>query len=459
MRPVALYEIKPLVADIAGSENLFFRGVAVDSRECEPGQLFTALPGERTDGHLFIPELIGKGVLTFLVSSAYARENRAKIDGWVSGDGAAFLIADDTLAVLQKAAEWYLEQMPQVQRIGITGSSGKTTTKELTAAVLRRRYRIVSTKGNLNSEIGLPLVAFSVDPDDEIAVFEMGINHPGEMDILARIVKPQTAVITNIFPAHVGMFSGIEGIAREKMKIFSGAGECLTAFVSRNDKNIDLYRNSYPGKYILFGIDTTDSVSVIENRGFAGWRLQIGEYEAETPLFGRYNLENICAAVAVGRAFGLTDAEIADGISSVESAGFARGRIREGRLTVIEDCYNANPGSVTAAVELFRETRVDGRKIFVLGAMKELGEQSRRLHAEIGRLLAEASFDRVLFYGEEAESAYAAYCEAGGQNGFYTDAFSELEDYLRRETQPGDRVFLKGSRSLRLESLESVLES
>ena len=114
---------------------------------------------------------------------------------------------------------------------------------------------------------------------------------------------------------------------------------------------------------------------------------------------------------------------------------------------------------MTAAVELFRETRVDGRKIFVLGAMKELGEQSRRLHAEIGRLLAEASFDRVLFYGEEAESAYAAYCEAGGQNGFYTGAFSELEDYLRRETQPGDRVFLKGSRSLRLESLESVLES
>lgn len=458
MRPVAFYEMKPFVASIAGSENVFFRGCAVDSRECEPGQLFTALPGERTDGHLFIPGLIEKGVRTFLVSSVYAMENRSLIDGWISDDGAAFLIADDTLVTLQKAAEWYLEQMPQVQRVGITGSSGKTTVKELTAAVLRRKYRVVCTKGNLNSEIGLPLVAFSVDPDDEIAVFEMGINHPGEMDILVGIVKPQTAVITNIYPAHIGMFSNIEGIAREKMKIFSRAGECLTAFVGQNDKNIDLYRTTYPGNYILFGMGSTDGVAVSENRGFGGWKLQIGEYEAETRLFGRYNLENICAAVAVGRAFGLNDMEIADGISSVESAGFARGCLKQGRITVIEDCYNANPGSVSAAVELFRETPADGRKFFVLGAMKELGARSRDLHAGIGRLLAEAAFDRVLFYGGEAEAAFGAFCDVGGKSGFFTDSFSELEDYLKKETKTGDLVFLKGSRSLRLENLESALE-
>lgn len=458
MRPVVFYEVKSFVASIAGSENVFFRGVAVDSRVCEPGQLFVALLGERTDGHLFIPDLIKKGVLAFLVSVSYAEEHRDQIQEWIAEDGAAFLIADDTLAALQNAAEWYLDQMPQVQRIGVTGSSGKTTTKELTAAVLRRRYRVVSTKGNLNSEIGLPLVAFSVDPDDEIAVFEMGINHPGEMDILVRIVKPQTAVITNIFPAHVGMFSNVDEIAREKMKIFSRAEECLTAFVGQKDKNIDLYQTAYPGNYILFGLGVTDRVVIVENCGFEGWRLQIGECEVKTPLFGRYNLENICAAVAVGRAFGLTDMEIADGISSVESAGFARGCLKQGRLTLIEDCYNANPGSVSAAVELFRETPVDGRKIFVLGAMKELGAYSRELHAGVGRLLADASFDRVLFYGEEAEAAFEAFCKAGGKNGFFTIFLPDLEDCLKKETKTGDWVFLKGSRSLGLENLESVLK-
>ncbi|MDY3938749.1 MAG: UDP-N-acetylmuramoyl-tripeptide--D-alanyl-D-alanine ligase [Spirochaetia bacterium] len=458
MRPVAFYELLPLVSSIAGSQEIFFRGAAVDSRLCEAGQLFVALPGERTDGHLFVPELIEKGVSAFLVSSAYANENRERINRWVEEDRASFLIADDTLTVLQKAAAWYLEQLPQVQRVGITGSSGKTTTKELIASVLRRKYRISYTQGNLNSEIGLPLVAFSVDPDDEIAVFEMGINHPGEMGILAEIVKPQTAVITNIFPAHAGMFAEIDSIAREKMKIFSRAGGHLTAFINCNDCHGRMYRDSYPGNYIPFGMGVTEGVSVIENRGFGGWLLRIGESDAVTPLFGRYNLENICAATAVGRAFGLTDEEIADGVEAVESAGFARGCIRPGRITVVEDCYNANPGSVAAAIELFRETEVEGRKIFVAGAMKELGVHSQRLHAELGRTLAAAAFDRVLFYGDEAAAAFDSYCESGGSNGFFSVDIEELKKDLKQNAVSGDWVFLKGSRSLQLERLASVFE-
>lgn len=458
MRPVALYELLPLVSSIAGSQETFFRGAAVDSRLCEPGQLFAALPGERTDGHVFIPELIQKGVAAFLVSSAYAAENRESINRWVDNDKVSFLIADNTLAALQNTAAWYLEQLPQVQRVGITGSSGKTTTKELIASVLKRKYRISYTQGNLNSEIGLPLVALSVDPDDEIAVFEMGINHPGEMDILAEIVKPQTAVITNIFPAHAGMFAGIDAIAREKMKIFSRAGGNLTAFVNGSDSYVPMYRDTFPGNYIRFGMGVTEGVAVVENRGFGGWLLRIGESEAVTPLFGRYNLENICAATAVGRAFGLSDEEIADGIAAVGSAGFARGCIRPGRITVVEDCYNANPGSVAAAIELFRETVVDGRKIFVAGAMKELGVYSQPLHAELGRTLAAAAFDRVLFYGDEAAAAFAAYREAGGRNGFFSVDMEALKADLTQNAVTGDWVFLKGSRSLQLERLVSVFE-
>lgn len=458
MRPVAFYEMKPFVAAIIGNENRFFRGAAVDSRVCEPGQLFVALVGERTDGHRFVAELIEKGVTAFLVSSAYVEENRAQIEKWVESDDVTFLAAENPLAALQAGAKWYLEQMPQVQRVGVTGSNGKTTVKELTAAVLKRRYRVVCTQGNFNSEIGLPLVAFGVDPDDEIAVFEMGINHPGEMDILSQIVKPQTAILTNIFPAHVGQFENEEAIAREKMKIFSQAHESLTAFIGQKDRYFDLYRSTFPGNYVRFGMGVTDAVSVVENCGFGGWVLKIGDLEVKTALFGRHNLENICAAVALGRGFGLSDEEIVDGIASVESIGFARGCLKQGRVTLVEDCYNANPGSVAAAIELFRETAVNGRKIFVFGAMKELGVHSKRLHEEVGRLLVQAAFDRVLFYGEETTAAFEVYVAGGGKGAITTADFEALEKELTQETQAGDWVFLKGSRSLRLERLESILE-
>lgn len=458
MRTVALYELLPFAVSIIGSEEKGFRGAAVDSRVCGEGSLFAALPGERTDGHRFIPELIDGGVRAFLIARSFADENKERLNGWVKNDGAAFLVAEDVLETLQSAAEWYLSLMPQVRRIGITGSSGKTTVKELTAAVLGRRYRVAYTKGNLNSEIGLPLVAFSVDPDDEIAVFEMGINRPGEMDVLTRIVRPQTAVITNITSAHAGMFPDGDGLIREKMKIFSRAGSGLTAFVNRNDGNRPLYGTVYPGTYIEYGFGVTPDVETVENLGYGGWRLRIGSEETETPLFGRYNLENICAAVAVGRAFGLSDEEIAGGIASVRGVGFGRGCLKNGRVFVIEDCYNANPGSMAAAVELFRETPSEGRRIFVAGAMRELGARSDEYHRELGCRTAAAGFDAVLFYGDEAAAAFEAFEAAGGRNGFFTADFDVLKDRLAAEAKDGDRVLLKGSRGLRLERLEAVLE-
>lgn len=457
MRTVALYELLPFAVSIAGSEERGFRGVAVDSRECEEGALFAALPGERTDGHHFIPDLIAGGVRAFLIARWFADENQERLDGWVKNDGASFLIAEDVLKTLQRAAEWYLSLMPQVRRIGITGSSGKTTVKELTAAVLGRRYRVAYTKGNLNSEIGLPLVAFSVDPDDEIAVFEMGINHPGEMDVLVQIVKPQTAVITNITSAHAGMFPDRDGLILEKMKILSRAGNELTAFVNQNDENRSRYESAYPGTYIKYGFGVTPAVEAVENLGYEGWRLKIGSEEIVSPLFGRYNLENICAAVAVGRAFGLTDEEVAGGIASVRSVGFGRSCLKNGRFFIIEDCYNANPGSMAAAVDLFRETPSEGRRIFVAGAMRELGTCSDECHRELGRQTAAAGFDAVLFYGEEAAAAFEAFEAAGGQNGFFTTDFEELKNHLAAQVHDGDHILLKGSRSLRLERLESVL--
>lgn len=457
MRTVALYELLPCVFSILGKEEASFRGVAVDSRLCEEGNLFVALEGERTDGHLYIENLIKQGISCFLISKSYAITNGPGIQRWIHEEGASFLVAENPLESLQKAAQWYLEQMPHIQRIGVTGSSGKTTTKELLASLLKEKLRVAYTKGNYNSEIGLPLMAFQVDPDDEVALFEMGVNHPGEMDILVGIVKPTTALITNISQAHVGMFPEEADIAKEKMKIFSQGGKDLTAFVHQGDIHRSLYEKNYPGHYISFGMGVTEGVEIIENRGFDGWHLSIGGFETKTPLFGRHNLENLCGAVAVARAFGVSDEQIADGIEATLSVGFGRSALKRGRFTVIEDCYNANPGSVSAAIALFSETKTEGRKFFVLGAMGELGNHAQRLHREIGERLAAGGFQGLFFYGEEAAEALRAYKEKGGLCGFHTDDFEVLRQRLKETLQEGDWVYLKGSRGLALERLEEDL--
>jgi UDP-N-acetylmuramoyl-tripeptide--D-alanyl-D-alanine ligase len=417
--------------------------VCSDSRLAQPGALFVAIEGARVDGHEFVDEAGGNGAIAALISGEKLQRLRAVVYSSIT-----LLPVEDPLAAMQHVARQWRATVPELVRIGVTGSNGKTTTKEMIAAILSRVAPTVRSAGNFNSEIGLPMELMKIRSEHRFGVFEMGINRIGEMALLAELVDPTIALVTNIGSAHIGMFGSREALIEEKRSVFSRFTGSQTAVIPDDPEVSDLLVPSAPGTVIRYNRETA-GVEVVELRGFDGTMLRIGGREVLLPLPGKQMVENAYAAITVCRALGADDAQISSGLTSLTPVA-GRAEVIQGAVTVIQDAYNANPESVRASLDLLAETAGEGRRIAVIGAMKELGEFSDEAHRLVSAYAGSIGLDEVWLIGEEFASAAV---ESSGPTRIFLDhEWADLEAALGALKQ-GDTVLLKGSRSLALERL------
>jgi UDP-N-acetylmuramoyl-tripeptide--D-alanyl-D-alanine ligase len=433
--------------------------VASDSRSVTRGSLFVALPGERTDGHEFLGQAAASGAAALLVSRAQAARRRAELEGLASRYGLGIVSVPDTLAGLQNLARARMRTLSAVTRVGVTGSNGKTTTKEIIGSILTRHAPTAVNEGNLNSEIGLPLACFGVNPGHRYAVFEMGMNRRGEMDVLAELVRPDLALITNVGTAHIGLLGSRDAIAAEKKRIFAHFDGRQTGFLPEGDRYTTFLAQGVRGKMIDFGPGSTPGFRGSESMGLGGTLIHWEGFRIRFPLFGPYNLANALGALSVARELGVPNAEIRDGLEAVAPL-FGRSQVIHGEVTVIADCYNANPDSMERALEFLESLPWEGKRIAVLGGMRELGDETRPAHAALGERLRATKLDAVLLFGAEMEHAWTA--AAGGASApriSWTLDMDALGVQLQSLAGPGDVVLLKGSRGLELERLLPRLAS
>lgn len=419
------------------------KGIVIDSRQIEPGYIFVATKGERVDGHRFIPDVFAKGALA-VICEVLPEEDM----------GPCILVKDSFMA-LKQAAAFYRQQL-DIRVVGITGSVGKTSTKEFIAAVLADKYKVHKTAGNYNNEVGLPLTIFGIQEDDQIAVLEMGINTFGEMHRLSEVAKPDICVMTNIGQCHLENLIDRDGILRAKSEIFDFMNPQGTVIVNGDDDKLATIHEVYGKAPVTFGMNKNNAIWAdnIENRGLLGSRADIhmGDalVHANIPLPGEHMIYNAMAAAAVGLQFDMTKEEIAAGISHVEAVAGRSHLIEAGDKVIIDDCYNANPVSMKAAIDLL--ATAPGRKVAILGDMFELGENEKAMHGEVGQYAAEKGIDLILCVGGLSASMYEEAVKNGG-NAKHFEKREELEEVLGNLLQPGDTVLVKASHSMAFENI------
>lgn len=410
--------------------------ITTDSRRVEAGAWFVALPGERFDGHQFLPHAAAAGCAGAVVARVPADWDRGLV------------VVPDTLRALQDVGRWVRERfMGPV--VGITGSAGKTSTRGMVVEVLRERGRVHHTVGNLNNHVGVPLTLVAVPPDAELMVVEMGMNHPGEIALLQTIAQPDVRVITNVGPAHVEGCGSIEGVARAKQELFDGARVGDVLCVNDDDPYVRAMPLPDGTRVIRYGrgedcsVRLTD-VAVDPDRLQTRLRIETpaGVVRAVLDVPGAHLAENALAAVAVGWALRVDPERMGPALGRFVPEGMRNRVERAGGLLLLEDAYNANPLSMTAALRTL--AALPGRRIAVLGDMLELGPVEDWGHAEVLRVAAEAGIDRVLVTGERFARA------AGPGVEVYADV-QALAAALCADLRPGDAILVKGSRGARME--------
>lgn len=426
--------------------------VEVDSRTVRFGTLFIALKGDRTDGHEYLSQAVSAGAFACIIDEEHIDTARNLN---LTQQGVHVIVVKDTLASLHALAAHWVGRFPSLKKVAVTGSCGKTTTKELLSSILSGMASTVKNPGNYNSEIGLPLSVFQIDEDDEFGVFEMGVNHVGEMDTMLDIYKPDFSLLTNIGTAHVGLFGSVETIAREKSKIFHKG--VTHGYINEDNPWKSFVRDLRGLELREFGHAGTKGFQGAEHRGLQGWKIS---YEGETfnlRLVGRHNLLNALAAMQVARDLGANRYQIAEGLESVEPLA-GRSRVIQGNVTLIEDSYNANADSSKTILGYMGELAWGGRVSVVMGSMKELGFASRRTHEFIGGKIGELSPEAAFLYGKEMEPAYEILKKENFSNHlFFTDDYEELEQEVTAYTRKGDLMLLKGSRSMAVDRLIAPL--
>jgi UDP-N-acetylmuramoyl-tripeptide--D-alanyl-D-alanine ligase len=411
--------------------------VSTDSRQDQTGTLFVALNGPSFRGRDFAAQALAKGARYAVVDDkelAISAPNH-------------YTYAPDPLLALQQLAHHHRRQL-NIPVIGITGSNGKTTTKELVHAVLSRRYKVQYTRGNLNNHIGVPLTLLSIRPGQhELAIVEMGANHQGEIDLLSRLAEPTHGVITNIGKAHLEGFGGVEGIAKGKSELlrFLAANEGV-AFVNTADARLPALaasvaqRVTYPGPADTYPAELLEAAPNVVLRLFDGTVV-------EAQITGGYNFLNLAAAAAVGAHFNVPTIEIADALAGYAPTNNRSQLVRTGRNEVILDAYNANPSSMAVALASFAARPATTGKVVILGDMFELGTESEAEHRALGELLATQDFDTVLLCGTDMRHAALK----PGFHHFLTKA--EAAAWLTAHPLSGQQILIKGSRGMGLETL------
>lgn len=420
-------------------------GVVIDSRQVGSGYLFVAIPGEKVDGHKFIPDVFAKGAAAVL--SEQQLEDPA----------GPYILVESTTKALRDLAEYYRKSL-DIKVVGITGSVGKTSTKEMIASVLSEKYKVLKTEGNYNNEIGLPLTIFKIRAEHEVAVLEMGISEFGEMHRLATMANPDICVITNIGLCHLENLKTRDGILKAKTESFAHLKKDGIAILNGDDDKLSTIRQVGDKEPVFYGMeermeyreDAKKSVYAtgVENLGLYGMQARIhtpeGERDVRIPIPGEHNVYNALAATAVGLSLGLSLDQISSGILKAKTIGGRTNLLNTGSMTVIDDCYNANPVSMKASLDVL--ATAEGRKIAVLGDMGELGENEKKLHYEVGEYLAKKEIDVLFCAGELSEEiAKAAQKESKTCEVYYFKTRDALLEQLLPFLKKGDTVLVKAS--------------
>jgi UDP-N-acetylmuramoyl-tripeptide--D-alanyl-D-alanine ligase len=421
--------------------------VCTDSRSLKAGDLFLALRGEKFDGHSFIAEAARRGATGAVVESE------------VAGLPPEFAVVrvGDTLAALQKISAEYRRSLP-VQVICITGSNGKTSTKDFAWHVLRERFQATRTEGNLNNHIGLPLTMLRLRGGDRIGVFEIGMNHPGEIAPLAALAQPDVGIITNVGIAHIENLGSREGIAQEKGMLADALPPSGTIILNSDDDFSDRIANRTKADALRCGLGENAQIRATElQQDFSGMRFRIQAFgkrvNAFLPVPGMHMVRNALLAVGAGHVFGMTLEECAAGLAKVQ---LTRGRLELKNVRgvqVLDDSYNANPDSMKAALLTLSQMSANGRRIAVLGRMGELGVESERGHRSVGQAASDLGLDCVISVGDEAALIAEEAWRGGVAKVVKAPDCDEAVKALREFVHAGDLVLVKGSRSARMERI------
>jgi len=439
--------LRPQLVGVPTVGPLRFRHAVVDSRKAKRGDIFIALPGEHADGHDFVADAAARGATGAIV----ARRVEAQL--------AQYVVRDPLLA-LQALAEHRREARPKLRVVGITGSVGKTTTKELTAAVLATKYRVLKNEGNLNSEIGLPLVLLEINERHQRAVLEMGMWAEGEMALLCRLAKPDIGVVTNVGPSHLERLGSMEAIEREKGVLPASLPADGVAVLNADDERVSRMSSRTQANVITYGLSPRADVRAvdIQGHGLAGTQFSLIHGDERATVYshipGRALVHNALAAAAVALVDGLTVADTAEALTAAPAQVRFTSAPGAGGATIIDDTYNASPSSMAAALDLLAE--MPGRKYAVLGDMRELGAAEAPGHAEVGRRAAEVA-DVVVAVGGLGRMIGESAREAGHRDVRFADAKDEVARLIRDELRAGDVVLVKASRALALETVAAEL--
>ncbi len=425
--------------------NAVAQGYSIDSRTLAPGELFFAVRGERLDGHDYVEAALAKGALGAVVCrdqlARYANQNR-------------LLAVDDTLPALQTLGT-AVRKLWGKPVVGVTGSAGKTTTKDAIAHLLSTRFRVFKSVGNLNNHFGLPLMLLRLEPEHEIAVIEMGMSHLGEIAALARLAQPNTGVVTCVAPVHLEFFSSIAEIARAKRELIEGLPETGTAILNADDEYVSQFGQNFRGKIVTFGMRSSANVRAekIQSQGAEGstFDLVAGSFRAHAklPLLGTHNIYNALAAVATAVQHGITPADAVSAMATLAPPDKRGQQLHIAGTTVINDCYNSNPKALDAMVDAVAAMLAQ-RRIVVAGEMLELGPTGPELHRESGRMMAKRGIDVLLGVRGLARDMVEG-AGAAGIRAEFVDTPEQAGEWLARETRAGDVVLLKASRGVRLE--------
>lgn len=417
--------------------------VCTDTRKIQPGSLFVCLRGERFDGHSFASQAAQLGAAALLV------------DHPVDADVPQLVVTDTGKALLQLAG-WYRRRF-QLPVVGLTGSVGKTTTKEFIALVLGAKYNTLKTQGNLNNEIGVPQMLFRLEDSHTAAVIEMGMNHFGEISRLTRAVAPTVGLITNIGVSHIENLGSRAGILQAKLEILEGMAPDAPLIVNMDN---DMLRTVKLGDrpLLTFAIDHQSAdftaTDIAEQGSTTTFTVHHSTFTQPVtiPTVGIHNVYNALAAMAVGYVTGVNLAAAAAALANYVPAGMRQNLVQVGGVQVIEDCYNASPDSMRAALQTLGKLPVH-RRYAVLGAMLELGDYAKEAHTQVGKMAAENGIDGVLAYGADAAYIVEAAKQAGLENARLFDTKEALAQSLAQQVQPGDGVLFKGSRGMHLEDV------
>lgn len=442
MEKLTLQSIRTAVGG-SGGYDCPIENICIDTRKLTKNCLYIAIKGENFDGHNFIEDAFKLGASAVMSEKPINHEK-------------AILVTDTKIALLELAK--YYRSLFSVFTVGVTGSVGKTSTKEMIYTILNAKGKTLKTQGNLNNEIGMPLTIFGLENDCQNAVFEMGMSDFGEIETLSSICKPSVGIITNIGFSHIETLKTQENILKAKLEILKGMGSDAPLVLNGDDDLLKTVRSKIDHPIIYYGFDQTADITATNIKQDAmKTSFTVNFYgktiEAEIPTVGKHNVKNALAGFCIGLLAEIPPEQIVGAMKWYKNSGMRQNISYLDGVTIIEDCYNASPDSMAAAIDVVKSVECTGNRVCVLGDMLELGEKSEELHLEVGKMVARANVDMLLCYGEQAKNIKRGAIIIGMKNVMHFEDKESLASYIKANITRGDVIIYKASRGMRLEEV------